>query len=205
MKNILCYGDSNTWGYDAVKDSRFTWTERYPGILSRSLGNGYHVAENGLCGRTTQYESGTEPFVNGKKGAMFCAEVHSPLDYVVIMLGTNDCKDMYQAEVCDIRDGIRNVGRCFAARRAQILLLVPPAMNHLKKSPFFDEFGQRAEEKSKQLKYEYETLAKEEGWIYLDAGEIVTPGQYDRIHLDKEGHKKLAEAVRKIIQDREGT
>ena len=204
MKNVLCFGDSNTWGYDAVKDGRFSWEERYPGILSRRLGTGYHVAENGLCGRTTQYESSIEPFVNGEKGAMFCAEVHAPLDYAAIMLGTNDCKDMYHAEAWEIRDGIRNVGRCFAGKGARVILMAPPPMRGLKESPFYAEFGAGDEEKSELLKYEYEKLAKEQGWLYLDAGGIVTPGQYDHIHLDKEGHRRLAEAVSIMIKDREG-
>lgn len=203
MKNVLCYGDSNTWGYDAVNDGRFSWRERYPGILSERLGAEYHVSENGLCGRTTRYESSTEPFVNGWKGAMFCAEVHHPLDYVVLMLGTNDCKDMYHAEICEIRDGIRNIGRCFAGRGARLILIAPPAMKHLKESPFFGEFGRGAEVKSGLLKYEYETLSKEEGWLYLDAGEVTEPGQFDRIHLNKDGHRRLAEAVSEIIK-REG-
>lgn len=201
MKNILCYGDSNTWGYDSENDSRFSWRERYPGILSENLGADYHVEENGLCGRTTQYESNIEPFVNGQKGAMFCAEVHHPLDYAVIMLGTNDCKDMYHAEVYEIRDGIRNIGRCFAGKGAQIILTAPPALKNIKESPFFVEFGAGSEEKSMLLKYEYESLAKEEGWIYLDAGKVAAPGKYDRIHLDKEGHRKLAEAIENIIKN----
>lgn len=205
MKNILCYGDSNTWGYDSVNDSRFSWDERYPGILSRKLGPEYHVAENGLCGRTTQYESNKEPFVNGRKGALFCAEVHRPLDFAVIMLGTNDCKAMYHAEVYEIRDGIRNIGRCFAGKGAQVILIAPPVMRNIEESPFFAEFGAGAEEKSDLLKYEYETLSEEEGWLYLDAGEIVTPGRYDRIHVDKEGHRKLAEAIWEMIENREGT
>lgn len=200
MKTILCYGDSNTWGYDAEADGRIPWNERYPGILSRKMGASYHVAENGLCGRTTHYESDVELFVNGLKGAQFCAEVHAPLDYVVLMLGTNDCKDMYRAQIGEIQEGIRQIGHCFTRKGAQILLAAPPVMRYLKKSPFFEEFGEGAERKSRLLKAAYQELAREEKWLFLDVDEIVRPGDYDKIHLDREGHRILAEAVYKILK-----
>lgn len=203
MKTILCYGDSNTWGYNASEDRRFCWKERYPGVLSGIMGEAYHIVENGLCGRTTRYDSEIEPFVNGLKEAGVCAEVNAPMNYAVVMLGTNDCKDMYQAALTDIREGIREICNCFCQKGAQILLVSPPAMRDLKESPFRDEFGEGAEEKSLQLKTLYFELAEQEGWMYLDADSIVKAGNFDRIHLDKEGHVRLAAAVGKMIKDKE--
>ena len=136
MKNILCFGDSNTWGYHAKEDNRFDWHTRYPGVLSRLLGEEYHVIEDGLCGRTTQYESDIELYVNGKKAAELAAEVHAPLDYAVLMLGTNDCKDMYNASLEDIRKGIEGIAACFEQKGAKILLIAPVPMRGLEKSPF---------------------------------------------------------------------
>ena len=58
MKQILCYGDSNTWGADPADDSqRFEWPVRWPGVLQRELGGeDFHVVEDGLGGRTTVYD-----------------------------------------------------------------------------------------------------------------------------------------------------
>ena len=53
MRTILCYGDSNTWGSDPETGERFEEEVRWPGVLRRALGNGYHVIEEGLPGRTT--------------------------------------------------------------------------------------------------------------------------------------------------------
>lgn len=203
MKTILCYGDSNTWGYDAAGDRRFEWPQRYPGVLSQLLGEAYHVIENGLCGRTTQYESDIEPFVNGKKGAEFAAEVHAPLDYVVIMLGTNDCKDMYYAEPADIQSGIEEIGICFEKKGAKIILVAPPPMRGLKRSPFYHEFGERAESKSMLLKELYYNLAAQRGWLFLDADKITVPGDFDHIHLEVDAHRELAKAVYQIIMKEE--
>ena len=199
MKTVLCYGDSNTWGYHAKEDNRFEWHTRYPGVLSRLLGEEYHVIEDGLCGRTTQYESDIELYVNGKKAAELAAEVHAPLDYAVLMLGTNDCKDMYNASLEDIRKGIEGIAACFEQKGAKILLIAPVPMRGLEKSPFYHEFGIRAEEKSLLLAGIYAQLAHEKDWLYLDADEIIVTGEFDHIHLEAEAHGKLAEAVFRMI------
>ena len=54
MKQILCFGDSNTWGYDAITDGRFPDEVRWTGKLQEKLGAEYTVIEEGLCGRTLQ-------------------------------------------------------------------------------------------------------------------------------------------------------
>ena len=53
MKTILCYGDSNTWGYNPETNSRFKANERWTNILSNILGDNYVIIEEGLNGRTT--------------------------------------------------------------------------------------------------------------------------------------------------------
>ena len=70
MRNILCYGDSNTWGCIPIDGSeparRFPPAKRWPGVLQRELGDGYWVAEAGLNARTTVWEDPLEPHRNGR-------------------------------------------------------------------------------------------------------------------------------------------
>ena len=61
MKKILCYGDSNTWGYDQRKTTpevmaRYEDTVRWTGRLEMELGKDYRVIEAGYCGRTTVFD-----------------------------------------------------------------------------------------------------------------------------------------------------
>ena len=85
---------------------------RRPGILQRRLGESYRVIENGICGRTTQFDSFREKFVNGYTGAEECVLMNTPLDMVIVMLGTNDCKDFYGAEPEEIgQNYFRRAGR----------------------------------------------------------------------------------------------
>ena len=46
--NILCFGDSNTWGYKPDKTGRFDEKTRWTGLLQQKLGPEYHIIEEGL-------------------------------------------------------------------------------------------------------------------------------------------------------------
>ena len=57
MKQILCFGDSNTWGLDGETGKCFSWEERWTGILQEKLADrDIRIVEEGLCGRTTIFE-----------------------------------------------------------------------------------------------------------------------------------------------------
>lgn len=66
MTEVLCFGDSNTWGYNPKDGSRFSWEIRWTGRLQKELqGDGIRVLEEGLCGRTTIFE---DPLRQGRRG-----------------------------------------------------------------------------------------------------------------------------------------
>jgi lysophospholipase L1-like esterase len=60
MKTILCYGDSNTWGYSPSTQDRYGRDERWSGVLRKELGADYLVIEEGLGGRTTVWDDPIE-------------------------------------------------------------------------------------------------------------------------------------------------
>lgn len=51
--NILCFGDSNTYGYRPDGTGRFDEKTRWTCLLQKNFGNGHRIIEEGLCGRTT--------------------------------------------------------------------------------------------------------------------------------------------------------
>jgi lysophospholipase L1-like esterase len=97
MKTILCYGDSNTWGYIPGTGERYASHVRWPGVLQNALGNGYVIIEEGLCGRTTVWDDPIEEYRSGKEYLIPCLKSHAPLDLVVLMLGSNDLKMRFAA------------------------------------------------------------------------------------------------------------
>ena len=107
MRQILCFGDSNTWGLDGKTGTRFPWEVRWTGILQEKMKKeGARIIEEGLCGRTTVFE---DPLRDGRRGTAFfptLLESHAPLDDIVIMLGTNDCKTVFGASAEVIGKGM---------------------------------------------------------------------------------------------------
>lgn len=95
MRSIMCYGDSNTWGYNPATGSRFSRDGRWTGVLRQELSDGYEIIEEGLNGRTTVWNDPIEGYKNGKEQLIPCLETNKPLDMVIIMLGTNDLKVLF--------------------------------------------------------------------------------------------------------------
>ena len=106
MKTILCYGDSNTWGYDPSSQQRFGPEERWTGVLQKELGMEYRIIEEGLNGRTTVWDDPIEGFKNGMSYLIPCIESHKPFDLITIMLGTNDLKIRFSVSAYDIAESV---------------------------------------------------------------------------------------------------
>ena len=112
MRQILCFGDSNTYGLIPGTTRRYDWDTRWTGRLERKLAPaGCRVVEEGLCGRTTVFE---DPARGGRRGIDLLPailESHSPVALTVVMLGTNDCKKAFGASPEEIGDGVREILR----------------------------------------------------------------------------------------------
>lgn len=207
MINILCFGDSNTWGYVPVKRQRYPETERWTGRLSAALGNEFHVIEEGLNGRTTAFTDYLEPYRNGLDTVAPCMMTHAPVDFIILMLGTNDTKPRYCVSSGEITEGMKNLIQklrfYYPADKyplPQILLVAPGPLAPAKQEYSFDASSAR---KIKELPARYETLAKELDCLYFNAQSVLTEEDLggDGIHLKKEGHAKLAETFTKIIKE----
>ena len=69
MKQVLCFGDSNTWGYNPKTGDRFPWGVRWTSILQQNIEkDDIRVIEEGLCGRTTIFE---DPLRAGRRKPLF--------------------------------------------------------------------------------------------------------------------------------------
>ena len=110
MKEILCFGDSNTYGLIPGTTRRYDREARWTGILAEKLyDKGYRIIEEGLCGRTSVFDDATRDGRNGAKVLPMLLETHTPLDQVVLMLGTNDCKTYNHASADRIGKGIEKL------------------------------------------------------------------------------------------------
>lgn len=198
-KTILCYGDSNTWGWNPATEARYARHERWPGVFRQELGEGYLVIEEGLNGRTTAWDDPIEGYKNGKEYLIPCLETHKPIDLVIIMLGTNDLKMRFGVPACDVAAGACVLVDIVAKSETgpgdgapPVLLIAPPPIARL--SDFAEEF-EGGTAKSKALSRHFRLAAEERGCALLDASEVITSSDVDGIHLDLSEHRKLGEAV----------
>ena len=204
MKTVLCYGDSNTWGYRADKAERFDRDIRWTGVVKAALGGGYEVIEEGLSGRTTVFDDPIEGERNGETYLMPCLQSHAPIDLVVIMLGTNDLKMRFSASAYDIAGGMEKLIKIIKASESgighsapKILLMCPPPVGKLTD---FSEMLTGAEEKSQGLARYYAEIAKTHGCAFLNVGSIAKSTDVDGIHFDEAAHKSIGQNVARIVK-----
>ena len=206
MKQILCFGDSNTYGYKPDKSGRFPWGVRWTSILAEKFGRDVNVIEEGLCGRTTIFD---DVFRVGRKGSeSFPAilESHTPLDLIIIMLGTNDCKTYNHASADRIGKGIEKLIQQIrkADPAIDILLVSPIELGEDVWKPGFDlEFDQHSVKVSKQLKQTYLKIAWKYGCDFLAASDVAKPSKADMEHMNEKGHKNLAKAIESFLVEKE--
>jgi lysophospholipase L1-like esterase len=198
-KTILCYGDSNTWGYNPATQGRYARDERWTGVLQQELGEGYRVIAEGLNGRTTVWDDPIEEYRSGKEYLIPCLGSHKPIDLVVIMLGTNDLKARFSVPAHDVAAGagvlVDIVAKSETGPRdgaPEVLLVAPPPLAELSD---FAEMFEGGKEKSTQLSRHFRLVAEERGCALLDAGEVISSSEQDGIHLDLAEQRKLGLSI----------
>lgn len=204
MGQVLCFGDSNTYGYEPYTAGRHDYNERWTGILAQLVQkDGHRVIEEGLCGRTAIFDDPDRDGRNGGKLFPILLETHAPVGVAIIMLGTNDCKTCYHATAEDIGNGVRKLIR--QARdydpKLNILLVSPIHLGDDVWDGYDYAYDAHSVEVSKQLGDAFERVAKEENTYFMRASDYAKPSLGDRQHIDAEDHKKLAYGIYDKIKD----
>jgi lysophospholipase L1-like esterase len=202
---ILCYGDSNTWGYQAATAERLGRWDRWPGVLQRALGDDVHVIEEGQNGRTTVFDVPFEPDRNGLTYLPVALQTHHPVDLVVIDLGTNDLflpgVNAYHAAhgAMKLAEVVLASDAGLAGGAPAVLVVVPPPFAPLGTRDQGESPG--AERESQRLSQAFIDAAasylEEDGITVplLDLRDHVASSPIDGIHLEADGHRSIGTAV----------
>jgi lysophospholipase L1-like esterase len=208
MRSVLCFGDSNTHGQIPGRGplERYDRNTRWPGVLQSELGPSWYVIEEGLSGRTTVHDDPIEgAHKNGRTYLRPCAQSHTVLDLVIIMLGTNDLKIRFNKPASEVAMGIgcliydlRELAPGPDGRVPEIMIVAPP--------PILDDVKEwksifaGAPEKSRQLALEFEIMADSLGVHFYNAGSVCSCDAADGFHLNAESHRALGAALAQEIE-----
>jgi lysophospholipase L1-like esterase len=197
-KRILCFGDSNTWGYVPATGKRYPVGIRWTSLLQEKLGNDYEIIEEGLNSRTTDID---DPKHKGKNGLTYlrpCLETHDPIDLIILMLGTNDMKERFNREPQRIAEGIENLIKDIKEYaieeetiEPQVIIVSPPLVDETVEGVKEKYLG--AGEKSTKLGQLYEEVAEKFNHKFIDISKVVSPSKKDGYHLEPESHQKIAD------------
>lgn len=202
MKKILCFGDSNTWGHDPKDGSRLEKT--WPEILGELLEN-CNVIADGVCGRTTAYDLPDDYGKNGFEYFKKYIDDENGADILVIMLGTNDTLNLFNKTAKESAENIRGYIKLWknAFPKSEVIIVSPihitgDAMKH---EVFSQVYSHNSILESHNFAAEFVKIAKEEEVYFRDASLYAQPSALDGIHLDIEGHEKLAKAIAECIMN----
>ena len=209
VRTVLVYGDSNSYGTKPMPRllaaERFGPETRWPGVMAEALGEGWHLVEEGLPGRTTVHPdpiSGVHK--NGLAVLPAVLESHAPIDLVILMLGTNDLKARFGLPPVEIAVGVeklvRHIRQDFTGpggAAPALLLVCPPVAIE---AGCLAEIFAGAEPKARRLPGFYRDVAARWGAAFLDAGEVIGPSPLDGVHFEAEDHVRLGRRVAEAVK-----
>jgi lysophospholipase L1-like esterase len=203
---ILCYGDSNTYGFDAEDGSRFSQGVRWPTVMATALGEEAHVIEEGYNGRTIFDVSPFDDMLNGTAYLPGCINRYNPLDVIILYLGINDLFLSRQFTVKRIAEGLMSLVSICQERSknrtgdsADVLIIAPPPVNAA--TAYRDYYASEIES-SMQFAQEYERVAQTYKCLFLDAGSAIQAVELDGVHIDALNHKKLGIFVAEFLKEK---
>ena len=203
MKQIIAFGDSNTWGLNPMLNSRYPENVRWTGLLRKNLSrDGILLVEEGLCGRTTVFDDPDRKGLKGVEDIPGIIARNEEAFGAIVMLGTNDCKTVFGLTAEEIGKGLEQCLNLFEQRiRPEHILVISPVVLGAdvwkpEKDPAFSRASVRV---SAELKAVYSRIAQKRGHLFLAASDVVSPSSYDDEHLNAEGHGRLAEAIGRIL------
>ena len=165
---VICFGDSNTYGYDPESGGRYAGDSRWVDLLARQTG--WQTCNQGENGRVIPVSAPAFPADTG---------------YLVVMLGTNDL--LQGRSPAAVTAGMERFLSGVALARGRILLIAPPPVREgawVREKGVID--GARA------LGPCYRALAGRLGVRFADAGAWPIALADDGVHFTRQGHRNFA-------------
>lgn len=199
---ILCYGDSNTWGYipningyskDAVMmqyDAQDCW---WYALMQEN-----EIIIDGLCGRCIAHENRWLKNRNASATILNDLKNHKDLDLIIVQLGTNDCKSEYGDSAIKITQNLNKLLKIIQSQTNTQIVVISPAVIR-EDNKITQKYYIGAQEKSIELDSLYKNMAQTNNYAFI-SGKNLEIGE-DGEHLTKDAHKQLGIAVSCLVKN----
>lgn len=202
MKKILCFGDSNTYGYIPNNGARYDKNTRWTGVLLLLSHGKFEIIEDGCNNRTA--------FAANPAGKIFTGYEILPelltddFDVVVLAIGINDTQFLYNLSSIEIASGVEKLINIVKVKspQAKILLVAPSILtDDVLNGNFACLFDRTSIEKSRQLPLLYQKIAEKQNIKFLDLNSVAKTSSLDGLHYAPEQHLKIAQVIFKILSE----
>lgn len=203
MKKILCYGDSNVYGFIPETCQRYDKNSRWSGILEQYLKQEYEIIEEGMNNRTGFFKNPEGLKQNGGEYLSIYLQNHKDIDICILALGTNDSQRFYNLTKESTINGLNNLINVIRnVNNNTQIIIVPPVKitSNILKSGFSLMFNQNSIEKIQDVFPIFEQTAKENNCLYFDLNQHVSPSEFDGLHYSQESHRIIAQKLAEFIQ-----
>lgn len=203
MKKIICYGDSNTFGYNPKDGSRYPYNARWSAILKENLIKHFEVIEQGLNNRCG--------FVENSRQKEYCALKHFPeffkkiddIEIVILAVGTNDLQFRYNLGDMALEEGLKYLIKLIKNKNSKVIIVPPVVLNeNILKSYFSSLFNENSILKSKTISKIYQKIANDFNCYYFDFNEFALPSDVDGLHYSEKSHKIIAQKLTSFIKNK---
>lgn len=206
MKKVFIYGDSNVWGDNFFEGVRIPDCKQWPNILQGKLGNDYLVYQEGLPGRIAGSFEDSKKYKNGKDSFLATFRTKAPVNYIFIMLGTNDLQSKYDRDssfiISDLlwyKDVILEQYSDLDDRKKYFVNGNLPKFVYILPANFSDNYVFNDKSHSVRndiINYFIKNFSSDDFIVLNDM-----PLFPDGIHLNYEGHKKVSDMVLEVIKN----
>ena len=203
MKKVLCFGDSNTYGFVPEKCTRYDKNTRWTGVLQALCGSDFSIIEGGCNNRTAFVDN---PAGVEQTGYKILPEYFTKdyFDIVVLAIGINDLQLFFRPTLEEFEQGIEKLIKITKdlSPNAEIILVCPSKLDlaGIKSGVFSFQFDEISVEKSGKLSPIYKSLAEKYKCHFIDLNNIVDVSPLDGLHFSAESHKKIAENLYKNLK-----
>lgn len=202
LKKILCFGDSNIYGYIPNNGARYDKNTRWTGVLSLLSHGKFKIIEDGCNNRTA--------FAANPAGKIFTGYEILPelltadFDAVVLAIGINDTQFLYNLSSIEIASGVEKLINIVKVKspQAKIILVAPSILtDDVLNGNFACLFDRTSIEKSRQLPLLYQKIAEKQNIEFLDLNSVAKTSSLDGLHYAPEQHLKIAQAIFTILSE----